>query len=137
VQLGHIGGGLILTGQLGECIVEIDQFAVTIRHVKVAELDAIMIAAVSEPLLSPSILDQNAPHRLGGVGEEVAPPRESLRVRGSDKAQISFVNESGGFQCLTRLLAVQALGREPPQLVVNKWKQFPRCTPISGDDGVE
>ena len=59
------------------------------------------------PLLrppAPGILDEDAPHRFRGGGEEVAPSAEVLSAVDVDKAQIRLVNEGRRLKRLTRFL---------------------------------
>jgi hypothetical protein len=89
----------------------------------VIQVEALPPAAVPEPVLASSVLDQDAAHGLGRGGEEVASaiPR-LLRVR-SNKPQVRLVDEGGRLQRLPGLLRRQTGGCESPQFVVDDRQQ--------------
>src|SRR5262249_71798 len=73
-----------------------------------------------------SVLDQDAPHRLGRGGKEMTAivPARFLPV--ADQAQVGFVNQGRRLQRLPRLFLGQLLGGQLAQLVVDQRQDFAR-----------
>ncbi len=90
------------------------------REGDVVEGDAFPIPAMLRPSLPPGGIDQNAPHRLGGGGEEVSPTFPPLGLLDIHQPQVHLVDESGGLQGLPRRFVGQASGREFLQFVVHQ-----------------
>ena len=86
------------------------------------------------PVLSPSRLDEDAAHGLGGGGEEVIPPVPMPLVTLADQPQVGFVNQGGRFQRLPRLLLGEALGSQSAQFIVDEWQQLGRRMPVASLD---
>jgi hypothetical protein len=118
-RLGVFGGQASESGVEGEKIVSI----IWSRDGDVVKGYASAITPVLGSALSPSGVDQNAPHRLGGRGEEVP---ATLPVWGQldiDQPQIRLMYESGWLQGLPGMLVRQASRRELFQLFVNQGEQ--------------
>ena len=68
--------------------------------------------------------DEDATHRLGGSGEEVAAVVPALRPIHIHQAEVSLVNQSRGLERLAGLLLGQPLRRQLPQLVVDQRQEL-------------
>ena len=73
--------------------------------------------------LPPGVLDEDAAHRLGGGGEEVAAPIPAPVAAVADEAQIRLVDQRGGLEGLPRGFAGQASGGQPAELLVDQRQQ--------------
>jgi hypothetical protein len=93
-------------------------------EVKDVHVEPFTSAAVAKPALAASVLDLDAPHRLGGGSEEVAPAVPGLSVAAADQAQIGFVNKCGGIERLAGLFLGHLVGREPAQLVIDQRQEL-------------
>ena len=69
---------------------------------------------------SSRVIDQDAPHRLGGSREEM---RLAVEVLVPDQPHVSLMHQGGGVEGVPGLLRGHPRGREFPQLVVNERKQ--------------
>src|SRR5262245_13996602 len=68
---------------------------------------------------------QDPPHRLGGGREKVPPAIPRLFGPGStEQTQVSLVYEGRSLECLARLFAVQSLGRQFAQLVIDQRQEL-------------
>ena len=98
------------------------------------EINALPIAAPFQALPFAGPIDQNAPHRLGRGGEEMAAMFEALIA---DKSQVGFMNECGGVERLPSGFAVE-LGRgELAKLGVDERQQIGGGLWVAAFDGVE
>ena len=70
------------------------------------------------------LLDQDAAHRLGRGGEEVAAAVPAAAAVDVDEPQVRLVDQGRGLERLPRLLARQPLGGQLPQLVVDQRQQL-------------
>src|SRR5262245_56666013 len=122
-QVHQPGGLRILSGQLGEGIIECDElFVIGVQgDFDVVQIDAAPRAAAFEAVLVSGPIEGNAPHRSGGGGEEVA---AIVEVLVTDQAQIGFMNQGRRFKGLARLLLSEPLGRKPAQLVVDQRQEL-------------
>ena len=69
--------------------------------------------------------DQDAPHRLGGGGEEVPPPVPGQAGFGADQPQVRLVDQRCRLECRVGCLAGELRGRQSPQLVVDQRQELP------------
>ena len=70
------------------------------------------------------MIDQDAAHRLGGGGEEVAPVAPAVAISRADQAQVRLVDECGSVEGLPRLLVREFRGGEAAQLVVDQRQEL-------------
>ena len=92
------------------------------------------VFAAAPPL---GTLDQDAAHRLGRRGEEVAAAVPVLGLLHVHQAEVRLVDQSGGLQCLPGFLLGQLLGRQPAQLVVDQREELIgrlRIAPLDGGE---
>ena len=95
-----------------------------------------------QPLFAAGIVEQDAAHRLGRRGEEVAaalPLRldSAIVARAADQAKIRLVDERGGVESLSRPFVGQPGSRQAAQLLVNERQQLGSGLGIAMLDGVE
>src|SRR5262245_21760461 len=88
-------------------------------------------------LLAAGVLNQDAPYRLSGGGEEMTAVVPVRLLPTTDQTQVGFVNQGGGVERLARLLLGQLLRRQLAQLVVDQRQQLPGCVRIALLDRVE
>src|SRR5262249_62420836 len=94
------------------------------RPLRVKQARAREPAAMPHAPLSASPFDEDAPHGLGGGGEEVTAAIPGLRGVGTDKPQIRFMDERGRLKCLPWLLLGQLLSGQLAQLVIDQRQQL-------------
>ena len=80
------------------------------------ELDPLPVAAVLQASLAAGLVDQDAAHRLGRGGEEVAPAVPVLGLVHVDQPEIRLVDQGRGLERLAGLLLGQLLGGQAAQL---------------------
>ena len=85
---------------------------------------ALEFAAVLDAMLAPRLLDENAPHRLGGGRKEM--PAALPRCVVAKESQVGLVHQRGGLQGLTRTLTCHARLRETAKLAVDERQQLRR-----------
>src|ERR1700730_15821531 len=83
------------------------------------------------------LLDEDAAHGFGGGREEVAAAVPALGLLGVYQAQIGFMDQGGGLECLPRLFLSQLLGRQLPQLVINQRQQLLSGVRVALLDGTQ
>ena len=83
--------------------------------------------------LPPGTVDEDAPHGLGGRGEEMASAVPVRAVVGTDQPEVRLVNQGRGLERLAGLLLGQLLGGQLAQLVVDQGQELFGCpgTPCS------
>ena len=81
------------------------------------------------PLVAGSF-DENAPHGLGGGGEEVAPTIPVLGLLHVDQPLVGFMDEGRRLERLPGLFASQPYRGQLPELVVDEGQQL--APPPSG-----
>jgi hypothetical protein len=69
------------------------------------------------------MIDQDTPHRFGGSRKEMR-TTIPLDFCISDQAEVCFVYQRRGLQCLTRLFAIQTVASQFPQFRVDKRQQL-------------
>jgi hypothetical protein len=76
--------------------------------------------------VTPRVIDQNAPHDLRG-------DREKVRTIGPvdvpliDQANVGFVDEGGGLECVTSSLPAHVAAREAMQFFIDQRVQLVEC----------
>ena len=63
-------------------------------------------------------LDQDAPHRLGRRGEEVA---AAVKLLIADESQVRLVDEGGGVEGVARRLGRHPRRGQPAESVIHEW----------------
>ena len=81
-------------------------------------------AAVLLAALSAGVLDQDAPHRLGRGGEEMAPTVPLPVVGRPDEPYVSLVNQGGGLKRLPGSLLGQSMCGQLAELVVDERQEL-------------
>src|SRR6516165_11695311 len=74
--------------------------------------------------LMPGLLDEDAPHRLGGGGEEVATILPGRAVRVADQPEVGLVDQRCRLEGLSRRLAGEPGLGEPPELLIDDGHQL-------------
>ena len=72
--------------------------------------------------LTPGIVHQDPPNRLGRRGEEVATIFKMLIAH---QSQVGFMHQGRGIKCLPRFLVRELLRRESAQLSLNQRHELP------------
>jgi hypothetical protein len=146
VVAGPVGTGTVTSAGVGECSEPPSATGGEGQQVVVGRLDedrvevdsnSHPISASLQPLAAPGSLDQDAPHRLGRRGEEVAPAVERLRRVGPDEPQVRLVDERRGLERLPRRLARQPCRGEPAELLVDQRQERPGGPGVALLDGRE
>ena len=88
------------------------------------EIEPNQSASVSSGLLPAGLIDQDAPHGLGGGGEEVAAVVPACCVGRPDEPQIRLVDEGGCVQSVAGGFFGHPGGRQFPQLFVDQRQQL-------------
>jgi hypothetical protein len=101
------------------------------------QLNALAVSAMNLSALAACLIDQNPSHGLGGRREEMAAAVPMLCLLHIHQAQVGFVHESGGLQCLAGTLLGQSLCCQFPQLVVNERQKLLGSPGIALFDGGE
>jgi hypothetical protein len=83
-------------------------------------------AAACSSWIATGAVDQDAAHRLGGSGEEVAAPAPVGRLPFADQPEVRLVDQGGRLEGLAGLLLDQPGGGQFPQLVVDQGQQLAR-----------
>lgn len=96
-----------------------------------------MVPAMLEALLASRLVHKDATHGLSRGGEEMAAMFPFLLLFRVHQANIRFVHERRGFQCLTRRFPRQHAGCQPPQFLVDHWQQLFRSLLITAPNGVK
>ena len=89
--------------------------------------------------LASRLLDQDAAHRLGGRGEEMAAPVPARGRTRPDEPEVGLVNQGRRLQRLAGPLVRQPLGGQPAQFVVDQRQELGgriRVTPLDGREDV-
>ena len=82
-----------------------------------------LVCAAFQTGLVPGLVNQDAPHGLGGGPEEMGTSAPLLLVR-TGQAQPGFVDERGGLQGLAGFLLRHPGGGELAQLLINEREQL-------------
>ena len=127
----------VFGGQPGECRIQREQVVAAIRGRlgDAVEGDTVPVATVLLSSLAPSGFHQDAPHGLGGGGEEVAPVVPASVIRGANQPKVGLVHESRGLEGLAGFLPSETLGGQLPQLVVDQRQELLGCLAIALLDG--
>src|SRR5215472_14578751 len=96
-----------------------DAGRVVVAGSDLVEVDAAEPATMALPTFPPGPLDKDAPHRVGGGGEEMAAIRPGRAVRVADQPEVCLVDQRGRLEGLVRRLASELGVGEPSQLVIN------------------
>src|SRR5262245_17864239 len=125
-QPNQVGGCRIDQGQLLQRFMEGQQLVVRHRRgeARFRHLHALLQTAALGRLTAAGLVNQDAAHRFGGGGEEVAPAVPVPDLVRAHEPEVGFVDQGGGLQRLPRLLLGQLLGSELPQLVVDQRQQL-------------
>ena len=126
-ELDQLGLARVLRFELPEGLVQGEQ-AVAVPLLQ-GRLDVVEVEpAASAPglagLLVPGPVDQDAPHGLGGRGEEVPAAVPVPGLLPAHQPEVGLVDQGGGLERLARLLLGQLLGRQLAQLVVDERQEL-------------
>jgi hypothetical protein len=94
-------------------------------------------ASVPEAPFAPGSFHENAAHRFGRGGEEMAAAVPTVDAFSIHQAQISFVDERGGIKCLPGFLRGHPGCRESAQLGIDERQQFGGGARVAGFDRLE
>ncbi len=102
-ELDDLGGDRLLGGELIEGLVECQQIAgrVVVAESDLVEVDTLEPAAMASSTLMPGLLDEDAPHRLGCGGEEVAAILPGRAVPVADQPEEGLVDQRGRLEGLS------------------------------------
>jgi hypothetical protein len=92
---------------------------------------------VFEAVFTPSVLDEDAAHGLGGRGKEVAAVVPAAFVRGPDESEVRLVDEGSWLEGMAGRLGCHPSGRELAQLVIDEREQIGRGAAIPGRSRIE
>src|SRR5262249_22520794 len=81
-------------------------------------------APMAQPTLVPGPLHQDAPHRLGGGGEEVAAILPGRAVAVADQPEVRLVDQGRRLESLPRRLADELGLGEPAPLLIDDGQQL-------------
>src|SRR5262249_19275217 len=88
------------------------------------QVDAQAAAAVFASFLAASVLDQDAPHRLRGCGEEVSMAVPLLLLTLADEPEIGLVDQIGRLKALPRRRARESVGGQAAQFLVDQRQEL-------------
>ena len=91
-----------------------------------------LLTAAFEPLSSAGLVDKDSTHGFRCGGKEVAAASPSVVF--SSQTKPSFVDQSGGLQGVTGLLAGHVLGGKPAKIVVDEWQELLSSMSVAGID---
>jgi hypothetical protein len=80
--------------------------------------------------LAPGLVNEDAPHGLGGRSEEMGASAPVLTIR-TCEFQPCFMHQRSGLQGLARRFMGHLLRREFAQFLINQWQQFVRGSGIA------
>src|SRR5262245_65154429 len=83
------------------------------------DIEALLIAAVSEGAFAAGAFDENATHGFGGGREKVGAVLPGLLI-GSDEPEPSFVDQGSGLKSVARRFVGHSVDREFAQFLVNE-----------------
>src|SRR5262249_30679086 len=107
------------------------------RHIVIQEVVPLALSAPALAGFTSSSVHQNPAHRLGGGGKKVPTAVPTVSVVGIDQPDVRFMNQSGGLQCLARLLLRQPSGGEFAQLVIYQRQELLGGSRIARIDRVQ
>src|SRR5947208_691581 len=97
----------------------------------VGEVDPAGSAAPLLPPLPSGRLDEDAPHGLGGRGEEVGSPVPGPVRVGPDQPQVRLVDQRGGLERLPSGLVRQVPSSQPAQFGVDQREEVTARLPVA------
>src|SRR5262249_32432493 len=128
------GGERISVGQLCQGLVQREQAFIRVGRRDAVQSHPASVTAALEASSSTSPIDQDAPHRFGGGGEEVTAIGELLVT---NQAQVRLMHQRGGVERLPCLFLTELLRSEFAQLVVDQRQQLVGGVRIALVDGLE
>jgi hypothetical protein len=135
MQLDKLCGVGIFDSQLSQRFVYRQQLVWRIDSsgLSVGQFDPLKPTAMSDSALAPGIFDEDAPHRLGSGGKEVASIGELLIAK---QSQIDLVNQGRGVEGLARLFMSHFRLCESAKLIVDQRQQLIGSLPIASFNGI-
>jgi hypothetical protein len=100
------------------------------------QLHPLLVAAVTHRALAAGLVNEDAPHGLGG-GPEKMRPAVVVRISVADQPQPGFMHQGGGLQRLMGRFIGHARGRELAQLAIDQRQQFIGGLGIAVLDGLQ
>jgi len=134
-QLDQFGFLLISGGESVERLVD-GQYLVPCGSggkIGLVKFDSLLAAAMTHGSLAPGAFDEDAPHRLGGGGEEMAPAIE-FRVGIAHEPKPGLVDERRGLQRVARRFPRHFGRRQLAQFLIDQRQQFIRGLGVASLD---
>lgn len=138
-QFDEIGLERVLGRQLIQGPVQGDQVFARLRLRGQIRFEVVADESATVPIghFSPGVIDQDAPHGLGGGSEEMAAMNPTLGVGWSDQSQIRFMNESSRLQSVSGRFHGQSRRGKGAQLGVDQWQDVGGSLSVAGRRRIE
>lgn len=137
-QFDEFGFWFVERGESFQGVAYGEKFVVRSRSgdFKFIDIEALLIAAVSEGAFAAGAFDENAAHGFGSGSEKVGAILPGLLI-GGDEAEPNFVDQGGGLKSVARRFVRHSVDREFAQFLVNEGKQFLSGFAITAFDGFQ
>jgi hypothetical protein len=124
-QLNYLAASRIALGETLQCFVQTHQFTALIGSNcrNFLERDLLRAAAALRVSMTPRVIDQNAPHDLRRDREEVGTIRP-VHILLIDQANVRFVYQGSGLECVVFSLAAHVTASQAVQFVVDEGIQL-------------
>jgi hypothetical protein len=127
-QLDHLTASFVHLRQTLKCFIQPEQLQTLIRSYSCSffQRNLLRSAAALGVSVTPRMVDEYAPHYLRRDGEEVR-TIGPMYVPLIYEADVSFVYEGGGLECVTFSLPAHVTSRKPAQFLVDQRIQLVEC----------
>lgn len=124
-ELNDFGFDGLLSGEAFEGVIHGEHRFIRVfrRHSDLFDVDVFLVTASAQSCLGSRAVDQDAPHRFGCGGEEMA-AAIPLAIFLADEPQPGFMDESGGLKRVIGGFVRHLVRGEFAQLLVNERQQF-------------
>src|SRR5205823_285262 len=99
-QLSHLGGGGVLLGEFGNCLIQGNEPVVGRRGRRIDQLNSLQGTATLLTFLAPGVFNQDAAHGLSRGGKEVPSISPALLITRTDHPEIRFMDQGRGLERL-------------------------------------
>jgi hypothetical protein len=106
------------------------------EQIEVGQVDALLIATMSDGAPFPGAIDENSPHGFGRGAKKMRPAIPSF-ILISRQSEPRFVDEGGGLQRVAASFVRHSGGSQLTEFIVNEREQFHRGLRISVPGGVK